>query len=52
MALTAFGKTLSPPDTEEFPRLAEQILRLYVLRLRLKHNFDRFNSTFTRRRKW
>src|ERR1039458_4651351 len=36
----------------EVPRLAEQILRLPVLRLRLKENFDRFNSQFTRRRKW
>jgi len=27
-------------------------MRLQVLRLRLKENFDRFNSKFTRRRKW
>ncbi|MDE3167323.1 MAG: hypothetical protein KGN36_16090, partial [Acidobacteriota bacterium] len=33
----------SPPDTEKFPRLAETVLRLQLLRLRLKENFDRFN---------
>ena len=37
----------SPPDTEKFPRLAEQVLRLHTLRLRLEENFDDSNSKFT-----
>ena len=45
------GKFSAPPDTEKFPRLNERFLR-FTLRLRLKENFDRFISKFTRRRKW
>jgi hypothetical protein len=36
------GKFRSPPDTEKFPRFTERIL--VHLRLRLRENFDRFNS--------
>src|SRR5450432_229793 len=47
--LSGFRSLTSPPDTEKFPRLAETVLRLGFLRLRLKENFDRFNLNFTRR---